>query len=345
MKNYHQQRTQGGFSRSPLGKDSTREPGGAAAEEKELTSAPAGPGQPGPASPKLFNSVRQVSQLAVGPHLAEALREQWGRYRKQLRKCQKDFSIENVHELRVQTRRLMAKLMLIRYVVPSSAVNKASRALKRRLANLGDLRDTHVQIDFLDENLKRFPGLNGFRDYLRRCKHRLEKPTFKKVERSKTRKIGRWIEAMRKELCAKADQATLQTVLAQVVLAATDRAFEEVVERYRAINPADLQTIHRTRVAFKRFRYMVECLPPDVLQPSARALVMLSKYQRKMGDIQDLRVLRARIDKFVRNRAGRKKALRPFRNFLEQRQSRLVRTYLSSADELPRFWPRSESPG
>jgi CHAD domain-containing protein len=277
----------------------------------------------------------------VGPHLAAALREQWRDYREQLEKCQEDFSIVNVHQLRVQTRRLMAKLVLIGYLLPESVVRKARRVLKRRLRTLGELRDTHVQIVFLDEHLHPFPGLKRFRDYLARRERHLTKPTLKKVNRFKTRKLARWVSSMRKQLEKKGHNPSVQVALARVVGRVAERAFENVVERRLAITPNDLTTIHRTRVAFKRFRYMVDCLPVDVIRPSARALERLAAYQRLMGDVQDVQVMLTRIDEFAHDHKSGRKELHPFYLYLLRRRARLVSKYLARADAVFEFWPLS----
>jgi CHAD domain-containing protein len=55
-----------------------------------------------------------------------------------------------------------------------------------------------------------------------------------------------------------------------------------------------MRTVHQTRIAFKRFRYMLESLSPAITGPSRRQLRALAYYQRKMGIIQDHEVLNRR---------------------------------------------------
>ncbi len=106
---------------------------------------------------RLAFPVRPVP-AAVGPILAAALESRWESYREQLRRCQEEFSEEAVHELRVATRRLLAQFILLSCVAPSAALEKARRILKRRLAVLGDLRDTQVQRLFIEQTDRQFSG-------------------------------------------------------------------------------------------------------------------------------------------------------------------------------------------
>jgi CHAD domain-containing protein len=258
----------------------------------------------------------------VGPILAAALDRRWQSYRKQLRLCQAKFSEEAVHELRVATRRLLAQFTLLSCVTPSAALEKARRVLKRRLAALGDLRDAQVQRLFIEQKAASFPELVLLHAWLQRRERRLTKSAAEKVNRFKTRKLERWIAAMSGDLTANAGRSRAQRQLASAVLRA-----------------AALRTIHQTRVAFKRFRYILESLSPGITGLSKRQLRALAYYQRKMGIIQDLEVIQACVARYVRVDNRRKALLQRFSRHLAQRRARALRSFLKSADHLFEFWP------
>ena len=281
----------------------------------------------------------RCASVAIGPCLAKVLDTRWQSYREQLRQCQEKFSEEAVHELRVATRRLLAQFTLLDCVVPGAALEKARRTLKRRLAALGDLRDTQVQRMFIDQQAAGFPELVLLRPWLERRERRLVKSAAGKVKRCKTRKLERWISALSAGLTANTRRARAQARLASVVLRATARAFTEAVERRQAIDLADLRTIHQTRVAFKRFRYMVESLSPALTGLSKRQLRALAYYQRKMGIIQDLEVMQACVERYIGENKRSEGLLRPFCRHLRQRRARALRSFLKSADRLFGFWP------
>jgi CHAD domain-containing protein len=285
--------------------------------------------------------------VTIGPCLAKVLDSRWQSYREQLRQCQGKFSEEAVHELRVATRRLLAQFTLLDCVVPGAALDKARRSLKRRLAALGDLRDTQVQRAFAEQKAASFPELVFLRSWLERRERRLVKSAAGKVKRFKTRKLEKWISALSAVLAANTRGPRAQGRLAAIVLRGTARAFAEAVERRKAIDLGDLRTIHQTRVAFKRFRYMVESLSPALTGLSKRQLRTLAYYQRKMGIIQDLEVMQACVARHIGENRRRAEVLRRFCRHLRERRARSLRSFLKSADHLFEFWPpaRLVAPG
>jgi CHAD domain-containing protein len=276
---------------------------------------------------------------AVGPCLAETLEERWTSYRKELRRCQEKFSEEAVHELRVATRRLLAQFVLLGCVAPSTGLEKARPMLKRRIAFLGDLRDTQVQLSFIDRHAGSFPELEPLRAWLQSRERRLVKSASKKIDRFRTKKLGKWIAAMTEDLATSAGNVRARKQLASAVARATTDAFAEAVKRRRAIDLADLGTVHQTRVAFKRFRYIMESLSPGLTGLTKRQLRALAYYQRRMGIIQDLEVMKRSVERFVSEHKKTESALRPFCRYLRQRRARALRSFLKSADCLFEFWP------
>jgi CHAD domain-containing protein len=276
----------------------------------------------------------------TGANLAEGLLEQWRAYRKQLSKSRKDFTMRNIHRLRVQTRRLMSRLALIDEILPRRRGPKAAcRTLKQRLAVLGEIRDTHVQSQFVESKRQRFPGSEPLGRYLRERERELTKSTFKRVKRFGTSKLGRRLDDLRRELGGKNKPRQRPAALASAVWQATERSFEEVLRRRAAIDISDSKTIHRTRIAFKRFRYMLECSPVETLRPNRGQLARMAAYQRKMGNIQDTEVLLGVVHEFEGEHKGARRDLAAFTEYLERRRARLLHVYLNSVDDLLDFWP------
>ena len=277
--------------------------------------------------------------VELGCTLARTLESRWKVYREQLRLCQEQPSEAAVHELRVATRRLLAEFALLSGVVPGATLEKARRTLKRRLTALGDLRDTHVQRRFIEQKLASFPELIRLRSRLKRRERRLVKAAAETVNRCKTRKLGKLIAAMINTLNAKTHRPQAESQLTAFVLSTVARSFAEAVERRQAIDPADPGTIHRTRVAFKRFRYMLESLSPGLTGLSRRQLRALAYYQRKMGIIQDLEVMQACVARYAQGDYRREAMLQRFSRHLRQRRARALRSFLKSMDRLYEFWP------
>lgn len=269
--------------------------------------------------------------------LAEVLERRWRAYRRQLKACRKDFTMGKVHRLRVQIRRLMSTLGLIAQVHPVPCAGKACRILKRHLGALSELRDAHVQLSFVESKEALMPS-SALRDHLRRCERRLAKLAWRKVKSFKTAKLGRCVCRLKRDLSE--SRRTRHVDLALAVWHAIEAAFHEVVWRRAAIDVSDPKTIHRTRIAFKRFRYMLEGLPLEGVHPDARQSSKMAACQRRMGHIQDTQVLLGVVGKFARKHKARR-ALEPFTRYLERRRARLVRLFMKSADDLLGFWPPS----
>ena len=117
------------------------------------------------------------------------------------------------------------------------------------------------------------------------------------------------------------------------------RAFNRVIEIRHQIDPAHLETIHRTRIAFKRFRYMIELLQPILPAVKPRQLIAMDQYQTMMGEIQDVSVMIERLDALLEKKKFKRLPLDRFRQVLLQRRERLVQAYLNVADQLFTFWP------
>ena len=260
-------------------------------------------------------------------------------YQQELRRCRKQFSEDSVHELRVATRRLMALFTLLSCLSGGEAGEEARRELKRRLKTLNELRDTHVQRLFLEEQMPRFPELFLVRDFLQRRERRLTKSVDSALDSFKTRKLEKWVATLSNEFSRRPDDSRHQNLLLAEVARGTSQAFSQVVARRRAINPKQPATIHRTRVAFKRFRYMAESLSPAFTGLGKRELNRLATYQRRMGVLQDLEVMRHCLDEFARAHRGTEELLRPFAREIQRRSTRSLRSFLQTADQLLNFWP------
>jgi CHAD domain-containing protein len=297
------------------------------------------PPQPTRVAPIALTFPPQLLPVAVGPLLAEALDSRWQTYRAQLRHCQEHFSEEGIHQLRVATRRLLAQLTLLSNVALLPANEKARRILKRRLAALGDLRDAQVQRLFIEHHAVRFPELVLLRRWLQRRERRLALSAAEEVNHCKIVKLERWIAAMIDGLTARTQKPRVQSQLASSVWCAAAQTFAEAVERRKAIDLADLRTVHQTRVAFKRFRYTMESLSPGITGLSKRQLRALAYYQRKMGIIQDLEVMGLCLARYTREDPRREALLQRFNRHVRQRRGRALRSFLKSADRIYKFWP------
>ncbi|MGO8839161.1 MAG: CHAD domain-containing protein [Limisphaerales bacterium] len=275
-------------------------------------------------------------------HLGDSLAARWRRYRKRLKRCQQHFSEDAVHASRVETRRLLSTLELLGAFIPGRNLRKARRALKRHLDTFDQLRDTQVQLTYVGRMAGTFPDAWPFHDWLRDRKTHFTRKTRKAVKHIQTKRLGRRLAVLEKEIRRQRKQITRGQAFA-MVQRAINQAFVRVARLCRQVRAGDTRTIHRTRIAFKRFRYMVEAMAPllpAVTQEHHRAM---RGYQCMMGDIQDMEVLLAALDKFVRTEAVNLASARRLKRELMRWRQMLIQIYLNAAGRLQRFWPPPES--
>ena len=270
--------------------------------------------------------------------LCGSLKQQFKRYRKQLRRCQKEFSEKAVHASRVETRRLLSVVELLEPFISAAHERKIRRALKRHLDIFDRLRDTQVQLPVVAQMRKPFPAARKFHSHLKKCEARFSKQTRRAIKRVKIGRPSKLVEACRRELAKQLKQSDPE-LTAAMLWRSVNRAFVRVGRLKTRIHPRDTRSIHCTRIAFKKFRYMLESLSKCWPVPGKALLSQMHDYQTLMGDIQDAEVLLQAFDKC----RERSLASRRFRQELVKRRNRLIRRFLERSGQLSEFWPLSPS--
>jgi CHAD domain-containing protein len=275
-------------------------------------------------------------------HLSVALAGQWRRYRKRLKRCQRKFSASAVHDSRIEMRRLLATLELVAVFIPERKLKKLRRALKDQLDEFDQLRDAQVQLAGVKPLRRAFPAAKKFHRWLRQREVRYIREALQAVKAVKTRRVGKRIAALEGELRRQQKSTTPDRAFG-LAQDAIDNAFAGVTRFSRQVNAAAPPTIHRTRIAFKRFRYMVDALSPLLPAVTDKHRRAMHDYQSMMGDIQDSEVLLAALDEFIESEDN-KPTMQPLRAALVQRRKQLIHVYLDAAPKLASFWPPKALP-
>jgi CHAD domain-containing protein len=266
------------------------------------------------------------------------LKTQCKRYRKKLRRSQKKFSEGAIHEFRVETRRLLSLLELLGPFITPARLKRAVRLLKRHLDTFDELRDAQVQLTGLKKLAGEFPAAERFRAYTARREERLERATSKELKHVKPGRLTELVANCRDDVektSKRLNRAQATARLAGVLRDAYDRTYG-LRERMSVSDP---KTIHRTRVAFKKFRYMVETIAEFLPGITRERLRAMHDYQTVMGDVQDAEVL---LQAFHRFRCKQELEAGPARELHQELSRRLrlrVEKYLKVADRLALFRP------
>ena len=276
---------------------------------------------------------------ALDTFLRRAFRKRCRRYRKAFKGCQRDFSENSVHELRVETRRMLALGTLLSAMWCDDRLAEIERCLKRLFKGFSRLRDTHVQLMFVEEAQECFPELAKFHKALAKREVRLTRRVEACVDKFPLRRLQKLVRGVRKNHRSGGKRASSHHNDWPRLCRHLDDTFKRVAELRCEIDPQDSVTIHQVRVAFKKFRYLVELLQSMLPEVTAHQIETMHEYQSMMGEIQDVETLQGALDEYVSKKKSRQGKHLHFRDYLRKRRTALVRAYLHQADRLDSFWP------
>src|SRR6266700_917504 len=184
--------------------------------------------------------------------LLEALENRWKSYRTELKRCRTEFSNEVVHDLRVATRRMLALIQLLNSISPRPRLQKLTRVFKDQLDEFDDLRDTQVMLAEISEILDELPQMKDFQKHLQSAEEKLLRTLRKKIKKLEISEITKRIRKTHESIEAEANSE-----LEAQIMQAVDDVYLTTKQRYTSVDLARSATIHRVRIAFKSFRYMI----------------------------------------------------------------------------------------
>jgi CHAD domain-containing protein len=260
--------------------------------------------------------------------LLDALDTRWLKLRKESGRIRRKFSEDAVHDLRVAARRLIAVLETVREIQDASTVRECRKRVKKLLDSLSPLRDLHVQRLHIAAMTGSFPQLNKFEKNLADK----EDQTAAKVQKllKQVPKIEQATTDARRHVRKPADKEAIRRVI--------DKRFRKVLDLADRIDASNTSTIHKMRLAFKKFRYTCEVAYPIIEKDLGDdRLEQFHNFQTMMGDIQDIEVLSARLSKWTEKR-NLEEEMRPVLLELETERKKRIDTFMASAAQVRGFW-------
>ena len=271
------------------------------------------------------------STITVNELLLEALNRRWKHYRAELKRCRAEFSNEAVHDLRVAARRMLALIQLLNSIAPRPRLQKLTRAFKDQLDQFDDLRDTQVILAEVSETIQDLPQLQKFQYHLQTVEEDLLKTLRKRLKVINLFDVSKRIRRTRESLEAATDDN-----LNSQVLQAVDDAFLLVKQRHGWIDTAQPATIHRVRIAFKTFRYMLEIIHPLLESFPNENLKRMHDYQVLMGEIQDVEVIMQTLADFPTRNSSLD--FGPVRRYYDVRHKEATSAYIEEMNQINDFW-------
>lgn len=267
------------------------------------------------------------------------LRDRSEKFGLELKNCRTEFSEAAVHDLRVATRRLLASLGLARALDPHPRLQKVRRLMKNQIDELDGLRDCQVMLVEVAESLEEHPELAFIHEHLLGREKRLLRKARRQVkdfELPALRKLMKKIEAGLEEHLVGPD-------VGGELLGAVDNAYAIALQRYGQIDAAQPATIHRLRLAFKKFRYMLEIVHPALPDFPQGQLKHMHDYQSLMGEVQDAESFLGLLEEIAEDDPSSE--IEPARGHFEGLRAKRLSTYLDDKGELLVFWrPAPDQP-
>ena len=275
--------------------------------------------------------------------LRESLGDRWKSFRKRVRgglpRRASRLQIDDaVHDLRTSARRLLSVLESIQAVQDGKSVRRLSKRVKGMLDQLSVPRDLSVERATLAR-------VGGKAESLRGIARKLDHDYHTSIERSRRllahvelgelREEKKWIAKRLRQ--SRGGERSVERDLLRAVHSARDR----VLERRAAVDPNRVQTLHKLRVALKKFRYLMEVVAPLVPDTSEAALESLHALQTTLGDLHDLEVLSGALSGYQCGGSPVKpRALSSVLLNLEREHSSMLRSLLKAVDPILDAWNR-----
>ncbi|MDD2760146.1 MAG: CHAD domain-containing protein [Methylomonas sp.] len=273
-----------------------------------------------------------------GKQLVHAFDGLWDKYRKRLTACRRESSENAVHSLRIGTRRLLSSIELFQALAPQRELRKLRKALKAQLDSFDELRDTQVMWQEIAATLPILPELAPFLHHLTVAEQRLLAQTPANIEHMESSRLQPLVKKAREHLLSDFGKADLKPR----ILACADGIYGTAMERFRLIDIAQPVTIHHTRIAVKKLRYLLESA--DILLPPLPDdhLQRIHDYLSDMGRIQDSCVLLLNLKNFFSEHIPAS-----VETHYRQRHGNIINAYMLRRDDIKQFWrtdPASEFP-
>ena len=239
--------------------------------------------------------VGKKADSAISFYCAQALAPNLEILRKKAKSIQRRRNIEDIHDLRVSSRRVRTCLSIFKDVFPSKKIKIWQRDMKSITQTFGKVRDLDVQLDLVDQIYKTvkdksiLPGLKRIRLRLKQKRQIKQAETqlmTKSILESATLvEIQAWVKTVLdndKEI-NDSKAALFQLGYEHIQKRLDEFLFFEVF----IFDPDRVEELHQMRISAKSLRYALEIFSDLYVQKSDFALEIARRSQQYLGEIHD----------------------------------------------------------
>jgi CHAD domain-containing protein len=288
----------------------------------------------------------EVPDFGQGPGalLRAALYERGHRFLEFLQLSQQELTPENVHQLRVSSRRLGSALALTSCLVGAGPVKKLRRDLRLARRSLGDVRDLQRQLEWLADE----PLLD---DYLTERASELPKvvkKAAKKLVKVRAKKVEKGLELVDALLAALFSEEKAEESARDMLSRHVWETLLRAMSAADAVDPDFSFSYHPLRVGMKTFRYQAEVFAAagwTCRLDEHDGWGKVKELHDSLGLLQDLEVLSCHLDlHWVECLPVRESQARVINRLLKERHQTLGHIHLQDLDwEALWEWPKDDA--
>lgn len=197
---------------------------------------------------------------------------------------------EDIHDLRVASRRFRAALNLLRPMCRGKDVRRVAKHVRRLTRTLGELRNLDEALLFFRSHSGQIalPGLTKRLAAERESEQRLVLAALKDF---KPRKLERLVREMAAGITAE-NSANWTIPLLPAYLSDTSIGLFDTLQSFltAALCFENSEQRHLLRIAIKKWRYFLEIVSKIVERDNSEFLERLKKYQSLLGSMNDMTV-------------------------------------------------------
>lgn len=236
-----------------------------------------------------------------GNSLSHLLLQTWWDYKKQVWLSQRKISARNVHQLRISTQRLEARLTLANSLQPIRHFENIVSSIKKVRKNFGPLRDIQVETAALKNLIDRKLGFKKSKKlilFFAKKKMKAKKKAYFCLKEISFKQEQLWVDKLIKKIQKIEKEKSKKQIQSQLKYKIKFLASKFNKMRIK-VDSKCFKEIHRLRILVKKLRYQIEFL--NLLTDSSEFdLENLKTIQSVAGKIQNNRILLGTLDQFLK---------------------------------------------
>jgi CHAD domain-containing protein len=276
--------------------------------------------------------------------LLSSLNQSWKNFSGAWKSARTKSSEKAIHDLRVNTRRLIAILELAKAVSGDGAIAKLQRRFKKVLKRMGSLRDTQVLLVNLSQ-IQRGGLVGDFKRTLEQKERREIDGIRDELSRGRKQKLSKGVEDVRVGFCNLQAKLGREKVHRSIdrVLSSRRNELLKAERTFHRSQPINEDLLHAMRIALKKFRYVIEAAQPLLDDSAKQRAKEMHAFQQLIGESRDVELLRTALEKWA-NKRGKVIAVVPALDRLQQKRDSLLKKIFESLTELEQTLTGTQKP-